>query len=237
VLRLAHLSDLHYTTARRSHIRATLEAVRRGGAEHLVITGDLTDDGSDVQMRGLFALLNETGWPVESMMGSNSLPNRFSSLAAHERSVGGACCSTVGLGELLRDSANACAVWEAPSCIASALLSVLCGVVCRPCRLYCAARPFHVERTRASDADFDRDHIQIETPAATSAAQAASLRSIAVAYSAHKPRSDEGKMTSLKWNLLSACRIRKRVALSLFRIVLRRRSEWPDASAANTLFI
>ena len=61
-MKLAHLSDLHYSTERREEIRWILDHVRYSGAEHLIITGDLTDAGSDVQMRGLFTLLESAGY-------------------------------------------------------------------------------------------------------------------------------------------------------------------------------
>jgi len=39
-----------------------LDAVVQSGTDHLLITGDLTEDGSDVQMRGLFSLLRSCGY-------------------------------------------------------------------------------------------------------------------------------------------------------------------------------
>lgn len=60
--RIAHISDLHYTTANRSRVRSVLEAACRSGADHLAITGDLTEDATDVHMRGLKSLLESYGF-------------------------------------------------------------------------------------------------------------------------------------------------------------------------------
>jgi 3',5'-cyclic AMP phosphodiesterase CpdA len=88
--KLAHLSDLHlieenYTSRRRAHrfrleylsiarpidaakrrrgAARALEQAWRSGADHLVITGDLTEDGVDAQFEVLGAVLAESPWPA-----------------------------------------------------------------------------------------------------------------------------------------------------------------------------
>jgi Icc protein len=44
MLRLAHISDLHYTEAKRARITALIGIIRRSGINHLIVTGDLTED-------------------------------------------------------------------------------------------------------------------------------------------------------------------------------------------------
>lgn len=88
---LAHLSDLHLVEARhrsrrglerlrlsyltlgrtvdaaaRLHrARAALAAARSAGADHLVVTGDLTEDGTDAQLELVAELLHESGLDPE----------------------------------------------------------------------------------------------------------------------------------------------------------------------------
>lgn len=60
--RIVHLSDLHYSTENRETVRALLEAVARCQPDHLVISGDLSEDGRTVQFRGLRDLLWKQGF-------------------------------------------------------------------------------------------------------------------------------------------------------------------------------
>jgi 3',5'-cyclic AMP phosphodiesterase CpdA len=64
VTRIAHLSDLHLngTEERRVRFALALEKAARGGAEYLILTGDLTADGTDKQFEEVSASL--AGWPV-----------------------------------------------------------------------------------------------------------------------------------------------------------------------------
>lgn len=82
-MRLAHLSDLHLleatptprlrlrylsffrpldAAARRAHALTGLTAARAGGADHLVVTGDLTEEGTAAQFQVVADLLAESGW-------------------------------------------------------------------------------------------------------------------------------------------------------------------------------
>jgi 3',5'-cyclic AMP phosphodiesterase CpdA len=84
---LAHLSDLHLiernhrqrqglarqrlmflsagspleAEARMQRVAASLQAARRGGADHILITGDLTEDGVDSQFELLAEVLHASG--------------------------------------------------------------------------------------------------------------------------------------------------------------------------------
>ena len=49
--------------ARRRRAAAALAASKRSGADHLVLTGDLTEDGLASQFAILAELLDESGWP------------------------------------------------------------------------------------------------------------------------------------------------------------------------------
>lgn len=61
--RIAHLSDLHLNgqDERRLRFALALEKALAGGAEHLVLTGDLTADGADAQFTELSNALS--AWP------------------------------------------------------------------------------------------------------------------------------------------------------------------------------
>lgn len=82
-MRLAHLTDLHllesdggatlrrrYLTffrshgaaARRAHALQGLVAARASGAAHVVLTGDLTEEGTEAQFEVLADVLAESGW-------------------------------------------------------------------------------------------------------------------------------------------------------------------------------
>src|SRR5262249_13042188 len=50
---------------RRRRVADSLAAARRARGEHLVLTGDLTEDGLDEQFTILAELLNESGWAPE----------------------------------------------------------------------------------------------------------------------------------------------------------------------------
>ncbi|HEY3296547.1 MAG TPA: metallophosphoesterase [bacterium] len=60
--RIVHLSDLHYSTASREKARSMLAAVAASEPDHLIISGDLTDDGRAVYARGLRSLLTQYGF-------------------------------------------------------------------------------------------------------------------------------------------------------------------------------
>lgn len=48
--------------ARRLRVRRLLDRALRAGADHLVVTGDLTEDGSPGQFESLATVLRESGW-------------------------------------------------------------------------------------------------------------------------------------------------------------------------------
>src|SRR4051812_48590840 len=48
---------------RRLRVRKLLDRALRAHADHLVITGDLTEDGTLAQFESLAQILTESGWP------------------------------------------------------------------------------------------------------------------------------------------------------------------------------
>ena len=66
--RIVHLSDLHYSTENRETVRALLDVVAAWRPDHLVISGDLSDDGQAVQFRGLRDLLWKRGFATSERL-------------------------------------------------------------------------------------------------------------------------------------------------------------------------
>lgn len=64
-LRLSYLSFGRPRSAERRRLRAlqALEAARDAGADHVVVTGDLTEDGTDAQFQVLARVLRDSGVP------------------------------------------------------------------------------------------------------------------------------------------------------------------------------
>src|SRR4029077_2742642 len=71
--RIAHLSDLHLNGSdeRRLRFALALEKALAGGAEHLVLTGDLTADGTDAQFEELSSSLGRWRVGCVTLVGGN----------------------------------------------------------------------------------------------------------------------------------------------------------------------
>ena len=62
MLRLAHISDLHYTEANRERISALIQIIRSSGIEHLIVTGDLTEDARSKHLEQVRDILAAQGY-------------------------------------------------------------------------------------------------------------------------------------------------------------------------------
>ncbi|WP_437680683.1 metallophosphoesterase family protein [Sorangium sp. So ce131] len=115
---IAHLTDLHLLEAdhdrrrgaerwrlrylsfgrpidaaeRRGRALAALVEARRSGADHLVLTGDLTEDGAPAQFEVLAAVLAESGWAPEHVTLVPGNHDAYAGGDAWERALGGPLC-------------------------------------------------------------------------------------------------------------------------------------------------
>ena len=133
---LAHLSDLHLLEARHGARRGVdrrrlaylsagrphdaverrrravhaLQAARRSGADHVLVTGDLTEDGIDEQFEVLAEVLHEGGLPPSQVTLLPGNHDAYSAGGAFARALAGplrayAETSTPGVPVVLRDVA------------------------------------------------------------------------------------------------------------------------------------
>ena len=113
--RIAHLSDLHLLEdnhedrrgaarrrlayislgrpyaprARRDRAAAALASARQSGADHLVLTGDLTEDGTPAQFTILSELLAASGWSPHRVTLIPGNHDAYDGVAAWDQALGG----------------------------------------------------------------------------------------------------------------------------------------------------
>lgn len=110
--RLAYLSALrpHDAADRRSRALAALVEARRSGADHVLITGDLTEDGLPVQFELLAEVLHESGLPPSKVTLLPGNHDAYTGATAFAEALSGplrayAETSTPGVPVVLRDVA------------------------------------------------------------------------------------------------------------------------------------